>query len=95
VAVTARIGSGLATGALRLGVGRPFAKGGGLPLAGAEGFFQAPGQLGDLSSEFSELLLQGPATGAVGFVHPAVVGTGGAFSCACLDSWKHGQARTR
>jgi hypothetical protein len=86
VAVTAVLGTGLATGTLRLGFGRPFAERSGLTLAGADSCLQASAQLAELSLEFSDLLLQGPTIRAGGFVHPAIVGTDGPFSCANLAS---------
>jgi hypothetical protein len=86
VSVATVLGTRLTAGTLGLGFGRPFAERCRLPFAGAERFLQAPGQLGDLSLEFGDLLLQGPTTGAGGFVHPAIVGTAGSFSCASFDS---------
>ena len=64
----------LAAGRLRVGLGRPLAERGGLPLAGAEGVVEPPGQLGDLGFEFGDTLEEFPAAGTRGLVHAAIVG---------------------
>ena len=74
----------LAAGRLRVGLGRPLAERGGLPLAGAEGVVELPGQLGDLGFEFGDTLEEFPAAGTRGLVHAAIVVTGamtGATRC--------------
>ena len=70
----------LAAGRLRVGLGRPLAERGGLPLAGAEGVVELPGQLGDLGFEFGDTLEEFPAAGTRGLVHAAIVATGAAIS---------------
>ncbi len=50
----------LAAGWLRVRLGRALAERSGLPLAGARGLVQPPGQFGDLGREFGDLLGEVP-----------------------------------
>src|SRR5262249_37289051 len=58
------------------GLGRTLAERGGLPLAGADGLLQLPGQFGDPGFEFGDTLEEFPAAGTRGLVHAAIVVTG-------------------
>ena len=70
--------AGLAARRLRVGLGRPLAERGRLPLAGAQGVVEPPGQLGDLGFEFGDALEEIPTAGTRRFVHAAIVPTGAA-----------------
>jgi hypothetical protein len=76
----------LATGRLRVGLGWAFAERGGLPLAGADGVIELPGQLGDPGFEFGDTLEEFPTAGTRGLVHAAIVGMREARFCAGLRS---------
>jgi hypothetical protein len=73
VAVGAVGVAGLAAGRLRVGLGRAFAEGGGLPLTGADGVVELPGQVGDPCFECGDTTEEFPATGTRGLVHAARV----------------------
>ena len=77
VAVLAVGIAGLAAGRLRVGLGRPLAERGGLPLPGAEGILQLPGQLRDPGFEFGDTLEEFPTAGTRGLVHDTIVANGG------------------
>jgi hypothetical protein len=75
----------LATGRLRVGLGRPLAERGGLPLPGAQGLVEPPGQLGDLGFEFGDTLAAFPTAGTGRFVRADIVPTGAAGETAVPD----------
>ena len=75
----------LATGRLRVGLGRPLAERGGLPLPGAQSLVELPGQLRDLGFEFGDALEEFPTAGTRRFVHAAIVPTGAAEETAVPD----------
>jgi hypothetical protein len=72
VAVGAVGVAGLAAGRLRVGLGRTFAEGCGLPLAGAECVLERPGQLGDPCFECGDTTEEFPAAGTRGLVHDGI-----------------------
>ena len=63
----------LAAGRLRVGLGRPLAERGGLPLAGVDGVVEPPGQLRDLGLEFGDTLYKFPTAGTQRLVHTAML----------------------
>src|SRR6516162_3087437 len=82
VAVLAVGVAGLAAGRPRVGLGRPLAERGGLPLAGADGLVELPGQLRDPGFEFGDTLEEFPAPGTRDLFHAAIVVTGTPISGA-------------
>jgi hypothetical protein len=77
--------AGLAAGRLRVGLGRPLAERGGLPLAGAEGVVEPSGQLGDLGVEFGDTLEEIPTAGTRRLGPAAIVPTWAARETAVPD----------
>jgi hypothetical protein len=65
----------LAAGRFRVGPGRTLAERGGLPLAGAQGVVEPPGQLRDPGFEFGDSLEELPAAGTRRLVHATIVVT--------------------
>ena len=63
--------TGLASGFLGVGLGRPLAERGRLTLADACGLLQLPGQLGDPGFEFGQTVEMVPATGTLQLIHAA------------------------